>query len=574
MTILTGYLFLLSIFGTSMITGHEEIASIIPEGFHYETTAYLTDSPLLHISAIVLIFLLGFLAVSHLNIPAPKNVGKLLIVLHLLITALMLIAIFICNYLPVTAQYWVLDSANRLINSDYSFWEQSGFSYIYPWLNSLTLFLVPEVAFFGMEGGATAFRIINLGMFILASYSFYGFCKETKLNGAITSILFIFYLPLELYIFFVYGNIACLSFSLYAIWMAVRYLNHNRITDAILCAVSISIAALFKDYALIMLAAILIVLTMHGITSRQWKKLIWLPIFIAIYLFCSTSVNLIIEGITKEEVPSGMDIYGHLTMGISEGTSDNGGRANGWYNNFTFDALAACGYDYDLYRAVTKEAFIQRSKTFLSDPSHILAFFAQKTASQWNNPTFQSIWIHQQMLTDDELADYSLYIDGSTANMIFYYIFNLVQSLILFGSLYYFVFESRKASLASLLPAIAFIGGFIFLLFWEAKAQYTLLFFVMLFPYAVTGLISLSGSLTNLVKSVSSKTDNAQTINSKRWYCSKEIIFLSLLLCIILILSVINTETINNTIKLGTDDDVYNYYLEQNVNYYNQYTGY
>ena len=567
MIILTGYLFLLSIFGTSMINVY----------VGYETTVYLTDNPLLHISAIILILLLGYLLSSSLQLPilSKERAVKILIGIYGITAVIMMIAIFICNYLPVTAQYWTLDAANRLITADYSFWEHSGFSYIYPMLNSLILFLVPEVFFFGMEGGTIAFRIFNLIMLFLSSYFLYGFCKETKLKGTAVSLLYILYLPLSLYVFFIYGNVASLSFSILAIWMSVRYLTHHKTKDILLCIFAITAGILFKDTTIITMIAILIVLGVYSIISHQWKQLLWIPVFILVYMVSCLAVDTIIENITHEDVPAGMSPYGHLTMGLSEGTPDNGNRANGWYNNFTLDTLIACDFDYDLYQEITKAAFLQRSKVFWSDPSYAIEFLAKKTASQWNNPTFQSIWIHQQMLSDDDLADYSLYVDGSTTNMVFYYIFNLLQSLILFGSLCYFIFEARKASLASLIPAITFIGGFIFLLFWEAKAQYTLLFFVMLFPYAVTGLISLSNGLTSLIQSCNPKTDNTQTTNSKEWYRSKEIIFLGLILCIILLLSLIHTESINNTIKPGTADAdaLYEYYLEQNVNYYNQFTG-
>ena len=42
-----------------------------------------------------------------------------------------------------------------------------------------------------------------------------------------------------------------------------------------------------------------------------------------------------------------------------------------------------------------------------------------------------------------------------------------------------------------LLPMI-FIGGFIFHLFWEAKGQYTITYFVLLIPYCAKGLMDMS----------------------------------------------------------------------------------
>lgn len=550
MVALTGYLFLLSIFGSCMIYS---------DGGHDEITAYLTDSPLLHTASIILIILLSHLAVSHMHNLSNKDIVRLLIGLHGLMAVIMLGAIFICDYYPNDTQYLSLDSAKHLLEGDYSYWAHSGFNYIYPWLNSLTLFLVPEVFLFGIEGGAVAFRIINLVMILFASYSLYGFCQETKLNSTITSIIYILYLPLELYVFFVYGNIVCLSLSIFAIWQAVIYLNTNRKKAALLCAAAISVAALFKDNALIMLIAILIVFLIYGLVNRQYKRLFWIPIMITAYIFCSITVDLVIEGITGEKVPSGVDIYGHLAMGVSEGE-----RANGWYNSYAFNAYVESGFDYNLYQEIAKEAFLQKTEIFFNNPIYAIEFFSKKTASQWNNPTFQSIWVQQRMLallSAQEAADYPLYIDGASTNMLFYYFFNLVQSMILFGSLCFFVFDARKLPLPTLIPAIAFIGGFIFQLFWEGKAQYTLLFFIMLFPYAATGLVSLLQRLNMLI--ISNKKKNR--------YLSKDILFLCIMVCIILIIYAADFTLMDKIIKLGNDDVIYNNYLQQNLTYHSQF---
>ena len=42
-----------------------------------------------------------------------------------------------------------------------------------------------------------------------------------------------------------------------------------------------------------------------------------------------------------------------------------------------------------------------------------------------------------------------------------------------------------------LLPTI-FIGGFLFHLFWEAKSQYTITYFVLLIPYCAKGLMDMT----------------------------------------------------------------------------------
>lgn len=557
MIIFTGYLFLISVFNTSMINFYE----ILEDYSLSEKTVYLTDSPLFHIAAISLIILAGYLIAPYFRIRSKETAKHILIAVHIVVFFVMLISIFVYNYEPIYDQYNVLKTTYNFINGHYYDWQKGGYNYMYPGLNSLILSFVPLVYVFGLDGSIIAIRIFNLGMFMLASYSFYGFCKETKLNSFITSVIFILYMPTALYIFFIYGNMASLSLSISAIWLAVLYLNHKKKKHAILCLAALIGSFLFKDSGIITFIAILIVLGIYTITSRNWRQLLWIPIFFIIYIGSNAAVNNIMETITGETVPRDADIYGHLYMGISENN-----RANGWYNDFTLGALIEYDFDFEQYQALSQTLYKQRVEILRNNPSYAVNFFAKKTASQWNNPTFQCIWTLQYMLLrntldNKECKPSSLLIDGSFSNMIFYYIYNMVQSIILFFSLCYFVFESGKAKLSSQIPAITFIGGFIFLFFWEAKAQYTLLFFILLFPYAATG-------FTALFKELFSLTGPDKR---KQWYRSKIVIFLGFLLGIILLLSITDIQPINNTIKLGTDDDYYNDCLEQSVYYFSQF---
>lgn len=547
------WLFLLSIFGTCMIN---------PYLGDYETTTYLTDQPFVHISAILMIFLLGYLLLLH-----PKRAERIfsvvknthmLLWIHILVAILMLTAIFVCRYQPISDQYYCLYSAANFMEGDYTSWKPGGYLYNYPMLNALTLLFIPFIALFGVEEAAIAFQVFNLVLLLMASYSLYRFCKTVSLKSFAASLLFVLYLPMTFYCFFIYGNIASLSLSIFSLWKIAAYLKEKHIRDIVCSAAAITIACLLKGTAIIPLIAILIILTVSAVIQKQPKLLLLLPVYL-IFLYCGNlAVNLTIEGITHEKVSQGLSYYGWLATGISEGT-----WADGWFNNYMPNLLEDCNFDLDLFAVEAKAAFHRDAAKFWSDPSYFIPFVARKTASQWNNPTFQSLWIQQEMLLRhnppygaggfEARIPESLCLDGSPTNMIFYFIFNLLQSIILFGSLCFFLFDAKKASLTSLLPAATFIGGFLFLFFWEAKAQYTILFFVFLFPYAVSGFPTFLKRLLNLKE-------------SKSWYRSKEVIFLGILLGSILLLSLTNTAPVNDTLKLGRADQTafYNYYLQQN----------
>lgn len=72
---------------------------------------------------------------------------------------------------------------------------------------------------------------------------------------------------------------------------------------------------------------------------------------------------------------------------------------------------------------------------------------------------------------------------------------NVVQTLVLFGTVMYFILNYKKIKIKELIFAIIFIGGFIFHLLWEAKCQYTITYFILLIPYTVLGYKCISEKL-------------------------------------------------------------------------------
>lgn len=51
----------------------------------------------------------------------------------------------------------------------------------------------------------------------------------------------------------------------------------------------------------------------------------------------------------------------------------------------------------------------------------------------------------------------------------------------------FYIVSKRNKTFEDLLLPLAFVGGYLFLLLWEAKSQYTLYFYPALFIYSVLG---------------------------------------------------------------------------------------
>ena len=121
------------------------------------------------------------------------------------------------------------------------------------------------------------------------------------------------------------------------------------------------------------------------------------------------------------------------------------------------------------------------------NPGEALRFFRQKLYSQWNETTYESLWINQVQLSFSEKGRIYDLVCGRggrfTANLM-----NQVAQLVFLGALMGLPgLLWRRRIRQCLLPLIV-LGGLLYHLLFEAKSQYALPYFVLLVPLAAWGL--------------------------------------------------------------------------------------
>ncbi|MDE5717645.1 MAG: hypothetical protein K2I53_08550, partial [Lachnospiraceae bacterium] len=77
---------------------------------------------------------------------------------------------------------------------------------------------------------------------------------------------------------------------------------------------------------------------------------------------------------------------------------------------------------------------------------------------------------------------------------------NYLQTEVYLGMLLYLFLRWRKGNLYELIGAVIFLGGYLFHLFWESSASYTIPYFVLLIPYAVCGMAEWAAFLEREVR--------------------------------------------------------------------------
>ena len=188
--------------------------------------------------------------------------------------------------------------------------------------------------------------------------------------------------------------------------------------------------------------------------------------------------------------------------------------AYGWHNQYNENVYRENNCDTETTNEIVREDFKERLNYFAHNPAYTIKFFYQKTLSQWENPTFEAFWINDLTKRKSDgikvkpLDGFLKSLSGEPGNKYIKEYCNFFESFVLVGVSFWLLFGWRKIKMEELLLATIFIGGFIFHLFWEAKCQYIMPYFVLLFPYAYQGFCELVNILNEYFLSRRQKKSN------------------------------------------------------------------
>lgn len=531
------YLTILSMFSTSAIDVNEH-------------TYYLTDHPVPHLIVIaVAVIALVFLRKKFPTVTLPAPLLKILFAAILILEAVWILS---TQLAPYADQNLVLSAAKELRNHDYSSFQQGGYGYLYHHQHGIILFYYFLSFLFGRYN-YVAMQFINILalaaiFFCIPKISLLLFKK--KLAAQFTYLGLVLYFPLSLYVTFVYGNIIGLALAMAGIVWELYYFESQKPVHALLSALLICLAIILKQNYLIVLLAMLILGVLHTIYHRRPKALLLLFALVSCYLLSSLALDKAVIHVTGKPVVKGVPMTAYLAMGLQEAA-----MAPGWYNDYNRTLFVKEDYD----TKATSELALQNIKDsvhkFLSDPNYSYQFFAKKTASEWNNPSFQCFWIHENRTTKIPLSPFIQRLIHGDSNSRLSSYFNLIHTLILFGTLSYIVLDFKNLRFDGLLFALIFLGGFLFHFLWEAKSQYTLPYFILLIPYAVNGFLLLSDQFIGITLKTAQKP--AKMLAQHKLLCLSLLVFFIL----IRICTVSNHPLITSAIRLNGDDVNYQTYL-------------
>jgi hypothetical protein len=479
-----------------------------------EHTDYVQDKYVINIvSIIILCAAVTFIKMKNIKI------NKRIVIITSIIWILLCIAwVAVTQFYPRADQKYVLSCAEQIRNGNFKSLKKGGYLFIYPHQYGIVLFYYLVGLVFNNNTYLAA-QYINIVALVISFYSIYKtmsiLVKKNEISKYIVLSLIAF-LPISMYITFVYGNLLGLACSSIAMLFQIKYFEKEKIRYIFLTAFLASLAYLFKSNYLITVIAIILLFIAEAINKRKIKYLVPVAVVCAFYVLGIFLIGFTMKQITGIDKNKGVPTLSWVAMGMQEGE-----MAPGWYNGFNKTTYEENNYDSDFAGKIAEGEINHSLEEFKKNPKKAIKFYSKKIESEWNNPTFQGIWVNKSRKSDKAQLHItkSVLKNGFCGRMLTKY-FNILQSIVLFGVICYIIIGFKEIKLKELLYAIVFIGGFIFHLIWEAKCQYTITYFVLLIPYFVIGYYKLGGKLEgyvlNYAKNNSNKKIILRLLNEKR----------------------------------------------------------
>ena len=476
------YLLLLSCFSTTAITSSEHPLLIADSAWRN----------LIVEGVFLLVLFIGTKAYKKLK--ADKLLSRfshetIIRLLLLLLGVTALLFVFSSNKVPYADQVKICNAATEWSNGIYSSLDEGGYLQINPHQAGIVIILYLLGIVFG-NNNYIVFQLINvvaLVLFVNNVIFISNLKKESFFRDTCIVLFFLLFFPSVMYSTFVYGTLIGLSLAIASFRHLLCFENSKEVKHAVLSGVFLFLSIMFKQNYFIFGIAIICYIA-YKLICKFNIHLLALAIIIALVIGINGSLmDFSVYQITNRHLAKGMSSLSYVYMGIKE--SDT--LYNGWWDGdySTLKAYRACNYDHDRHDEISLERINTRINELKNDPVYAIKFFSGKNASQWNNPDFQGWWINAKMEQDGNSV-LPIWLERSMSiweyNRTIFVFLDCLQFIILFGVIMYLIWGNKEND-ALILLMIVFIGGFLFHTIWEAKQQYTFVYFLLLLPISADG---------------------------------------------------------------------------------------
>lgn len=497
-----GFIALMSIFQTSVID---------PEKYVGEHILYNQDNLLVTIPVMVLFTMLVMISVRKYDFFKKVDMRFMEIGMCVFVLFVGLMWVLKVQSVPGADSANIFYSATGAAKNDYTQFQSNDqfYNHDYYQNNSYYLFYPFQLGFvfisellyriFGTET-AIPLEVLNV---ILVAVAYLGIAKISKLLFKRRAVEFVAILLLVgclqpiLFTTFAYGNIMGMTCAIWASYFLIRYMQGGKWLLLIPSGVLLVLSTLAKYNNMIYLVAFVIVLIVHAIRAKKWQSIA----FILAICICTVGASKLIimsyENRADMKYGSGVSQTLYLDVGLQDGT-----MAPGWYTWIGMRTFLESGFDSKIANARAGQDIKNRVDAFKADTGYMMDFFSKKILSQWNEPTFESIWVSKvkQHYTEqlDPLAD-TVYNKWLGRVLEFYFNIYMQVLYLLFAAGILLLFIRRRMNFALILLPLVLLGAFGYHLLFEGKSQYILTYIILMIPFAAWTAVTLMESKLNVL---------------------------------------------------------------------------
>ncbi len=511
------------VFGFIAIMSFIQTSVIDPNNYSTEIILYQTDIIVLNLAFTAVVGVVLFLLKKKYDFFAKINLKYMEIGLAVYVLAIGFVWIFSVTSIPSADSANLFEAATKSAQGDMSFLQNgsdfyfkefySGYSYFnfYPFQLGFVLFSELIYRIFGTDS-SMPMQFINV---LCVAAAYFGIVKSTKLIFKRRSVEFFSIILLAgcfqpiLLCTFVYGNIIGMCCAIWASYFLIKYFRTNKYILLLPGGLLLTFAVLVKYNNMIYVIAFALLLVVHTIKAKKWQSIAFA---LAICIASMGSIQLVImsyETRGNVELSDGVSQVLYLDLGLSESY-----MAPGWYTNVAKQTYIDNALDTSAANSQAWSDINSRLNQFGSDFGYTVDFFSKKILSQWNEPTYESIWVSEVKGHTNELGAIGTAVYDGSLGQILEIHFNLYMQILflLFAVGIFLLIVRRKANIETILFPLVMMGAFGYHLLFEGKSQYLCTYIILMIPIAAYTLNSFIegdyGSIKRLISKINSKKDD------------------------------------------------------------------
>lgn len=399
-------------------------------------------------------------------------------VLFVWITVLGCVWIFSALSAPTEDSYRVMKAAFDASNGDLSSVTIDYFR-CFPFQLGYVLFSEGLMRLFCPEMNFLVLQVINVLCLAVSYWAIISAMKYFASDDArrITAVLLGCLFQPVLFCTFLYGNIPAFAFAMLAVLFHFKFLYSFKPLHGIATAMFIGIACALKLNCSIILVAMIIhtVFAGHGKMRTFFLRLGYVFLAAVMAVGIKGAAVRVYEVRSGENFGSGIPMICWAAMGLNESYI-----APGWYDPaYTVVNFSNNGGDGEKTSAVAVQAVKDRISDFISDPGYAGRFFATKFTTQFNEPTYQSIWTNEVRGHYGEMNFLGRYVCGAGKDSVTGYMAAL-QRLVLTAAFLAAAMCIKDKNYGAMLLLLSVLGGIAYHMIFEAKSQYFETYFILL----------------------------------------------------------------------------------------------